>query len=63
MGGRHQSVRVAGLRRNTQYGDLVYVSKVEPDKVVRYWQPGDYSVDKLKHGWMPPHPTFYVRRS
>jgi len=18
---------------------------------------------KLKHGWMPPHPTFYVRRS
>jgi len=45
------------------YGDLVYVSKAEPDKVIRYWQSGAYSVAKLKHGWMPPHPTFYVRRS
>jgi len=31
--------------------------------VIRYWQSGDYSVNNLKHGWMPPHPTFYVRRS
>jgi len=45
------------------YGDLEYVSKDEPDKVVRYWQSGAYSTDKLKHGWMPPHPTFYVRSS
>jgi len=45
------------------YGDLVYVSKTEPDRVIRYWQSGDYSLQKLKHGWMPPHPTFYVRRS
>jgi len=45
------------------YGDLGYVSKSEPDKVIRYWQSGDYSMDKLKHGWMPPHSTFYVRWS
>jgi len=45
------------------YGDLVYVSKSEADKVIRYWQSGDYSENKLNHGWMPPHPTFYVRRS
>jgi len=45
------------------YGDLVYVSKAEPDRVIRYWRSGDYSEHKLKHGWMPPHPTFYVRRS
>jgi len=45
------------------YGDLVYVSKAEPDNVIRYWQSGAYSIDKLKQGWMPPHPTFYVRRS
>jgi len=44
------------------YGDLVYVRKLEPDKVIRYWQSGDYSVNRLKHGWMPPHPTFYARR-
>jgi len=31
--------------------------------VIRYWKSGDYSENKLKHGWMPPHPTFYVRGS
>lgn len=45
------------------YGDLVYVSQSEPDKVIRYWKSGTYSWSKLKLGWMPPHPTFYVRRS
>ena len=45
------------------YGDLEYVRKSEPDKIVRYWKSGAYSATKLKHGWMPPHPTFYVRRS
>lgn len=44
------------------YGDLVYVNQSEPGKVIRYWQAGSYSRRKLKHGWMPPHPTFYVRR-
>ncbi|NWF35534.1 glycosyltransferase family 2 protein [Mariprofundus sp. KV] len=44
------------------YGDLVYVSKSEPDRVIRYWQAGDFRADKLKQGWMPPHPTFYMRR-
>ena len=46
---------------NAVYGDLVYISKVTPDKVIRYWKSGEYAVKKLKQGWMPPHPTFYVR--
>lgn len=45
------------------YGDLFYVSKVNPDVVVRYWKAGEFSRDSLSWGWMPPHPTFYVRRS
>ncbi len=45
------------------YGDLVYVRKVNPDQVVRYWRAGDFSRSRLGWGWMPPHPTFYVRRS
>ena len=31
--------------------------------VVRYWKSGGYSRNKFKWGWMPPHPTFFVRRS
>lgn len=45
------------------YGDLLYVSKDAPDVVVRYWKAGAFSQGRLGWGWMPPHPTFYVRRS
>lgn len=43
------------------YGDLVYVT--EADDVVRYWKGGEYHPRKFYFGWMPPHPTFYVRRA
>jgi len=44
------------------YGDLEYVSKDDIFKVVRLWKSGEYSKTKLKNGWMPPHPTFYMKR-
>lgn len=44
------------------YGDIVFVSNQNTDAVVRYWRAGDYSPERLHSGWMPPHPTFYVRR-
>jgi glycosyltransferase involved in cell wall biosynthesis len=44
------------------YGDLVYVKKHDISQVVRYWRAGQYRRSQLCHGWMPPHPTFYVRR-
>lgn len=44
------------------YGDLVYVNKNDASHVVRYWRAGPYSRHRLANGWMPPHPTFYVRR-
>lgn len=45
------------------YGDLVYVRKDDPQKVVRWWKSGRYERRKLGAGWMPPHPTFYVRKA
>lgn len=44
------------------YGDLLYVSKDDPSKVVRCWRAGKFSRRRLCWGWMPPHPTLYVRR-
>ena len=43
------------------YGDLVYVD--DTLKIVRYWKSGNFSSASFYHGWMPPHPTFFVRRS
>jgi glycosyltransferase len=45
------------------YGDLEYVSKENTDRVVRLWKSGVYSKTKLKTGWMPPHPTYYMKRN
>jgi len=44
------------------YGDLCYVSKEDTSKLVRYWRAGEYTPARLRRGWMPPHPTLYVRR-
>lgn len=43
------------------YGNLVYVN--HDDEIVRYWKTGDSGLRKWYWGWMPPHPTFFVRRS
>jgi glycosyltransferase len=44
------------------YGDLQYVAGEKPHGVVRHWRSGEYSRSKLGRGWMPPHPTLYLRR-
>jgi glycosyltransferase involved in cell wall biosynthesis len=44
------------------YGDLDYVSHDDPPQIIRHWRAGEFSLDKLKLGWMPPHPTFFIRR-
>lgn len=45
------------------YGDLVYVSQADTDRVIRYWRAGEYRSARLHWGWMPPHPTLYLRRA
>lgn len=44
------------------YGDLEYVSQQDTSKVVRRWRGDQFNRKKLAYGWMPAHPTFYVRR-
>jgi len=44
------------------YGDLQYIGQGDPAPIVRHWNAGSYSRSRLKWGWMPPHPTFYLRR-
>ena len=44
------------------YGDLNYVFKNDTNKILRYWKSDEFTLSRLKFGWMPPHPTFYVKR-
>ncbi|MSP96927.1 MAG: glycosyltransferase [Betaproteobacteria bacterium] len=44
------------------YADLVYVDKDNPEHIIRYWTSRAYRNGLCEQGWMPAHPTFYVRR-
>jgi glycosyltransferase involved in cell wall biosynthesis len=44
------------------YGDLDYVANDESGRIIRHWRAGPYSRARLKRGWMPPHPSLFVRR-
>lgn len=45
------------------FGDLVYVAQENTNKIVRYWKSREYVSGLFKSGWMPAHPTFFVRKS
>ena len=44
------------------YGDLVYVNSTDTDKVIRRWESCEFTPGLLGKGWMPPHPTLYIKR-
>jgi len=44
------------------YADLLYVDPQNPGKIVRYWRSCEYRPGLFEKGWMPAHPTFFVRR-
>lgn len=45
------------------YGNGLFVDSDNTDKVVRNWMGGKYSKWKVRHGWLPLHPTCYIRKS
>lgn len=47
------------------YGDLVYIGGGGGPagfRVKRYWKSGEFRRRAFLQGWMPPHPTVFVRR-
>jgi glycosyltransferase len=50
-------------KSDTLYADLYYVDAIDTNKVTRHWVSKNYKVGMFFKGWMPPHPTFFVRRT
>lgn len=42
------------------YGDLVYTTS--SGTILRHWTAGKYFENQLRKGWMPPHPTLFLKR-
>lgn len=44
------------------YGDLEYVRKEDITKVVRFWNSRSFNSKLLSKGWMPAHPTLFLKK-
>ncbi|KIQ20943.1 glycosyl transferase [Flavobacterium sp. MEB061] len=45
------------------YGDGIYVTNDAEEKIIRNRIGGQYNFEKLKSGWLPLHPTVYIKKS
>lgn len=59
-----QTVATTFLEDNTEaiFGDIVFVDPVRTSKIVRYYSSEKFNPNKFKFGFMPAHPSFYVKR-
>ena len=50
--------------QNTEvvFADLILVDSSNQNKVIRYYDSGRFHPSKFKFGWMPAHPTVFVKR-
>ena len=44
------------------YGDLHYVHQLDTSRIIRNWKSRPFKRSLVDHGWMPAHPTFFLKR-
>ncbi|NRD23226.1 glycosyltransferase [Winogradskyella litoriviva] len=44
------------------YGNLHYVALENTDRVIRNWESKPFQIKLLSQGWMPAHPTLYLKK-
>lgn len=56
---------VAGFVKNNcdaVYGNINFIARQDPGRITRRWKSKPYSSINLEYGWMPAHPTLYMKR-
>jgi glycosyltransferase involved in cell wall biosynthesis len=59
----HVAAEFTRSAADSVYGDLNYVDRLDLSRVIRRWKSGAYAANLFRKGWMPPHPSFFLRRS
>lgn len=47
---------------DSMFADLVYVKPDKLHRVVRYYDSSHFNPKRFAYGWMPAHPTFFVKK-
>ena len=51
------------METDSVIGDVLFVNSKDLSKKTRYYSAKDWNPNKFVKGFMPPHPSFFVRRS
>lgn len=54
--------KITEANTDSIYADLVYVDRNNTNEVTRKWISGSYEDGMFLKGWMPPHPTFFLKK-
>ena len=49
-------------KSDSVFADLVIVDQLDLDRVLRYYDSSFFHPNKFRFGWMPAHPTFFVKK-
>lgn len=44
------------------YGDVQYIDKLKSQNIVRYYSSSMFKKSRLKYGFMPAHPSLYIKK-
>lgn len=58
----HLMKRMEDTRADSVFADLVIVDPDNLNKVMRYYDSSYFNPNKFRFGWMPAHPTFFVKK-
>ena len=53
--------RISETGSDGLFGDINYVNQKKPNYIVRKWVGSEYEYSKLKQGWMPAHPSLFLK--
>ena len=56
-------VALTGAQTDVVFADLILVDQHHPEKVLRYYDSSNFKPSKFRYGWMPAHPTVFIRKS
>ena len=49
-------------RADVVFADLILVDENNPEHILRYYDSGQFHPSRFQYGWMPAHPTVFVKK-
>jgi glycosyltransferase involved in cell wall biosynthesis len=59
----HMVNTIQKTKTDAVYADLCYVETQNTNNIVRKWRSAPYHKNAFLYGWMPAHPTFYLKKT